>query len=197
MTGPFFMKGCLVNFFEIFLIALGMSMDAFAVCLGAGTMQAARGRRPAFRLSFHFGLFQAIMPVLGWWLGSTIEQWIAPFDHWLAFGLLSFIGARMLRSSLRGEEEEMKQDPSRGWNLVLLSVATSIDALAIGLTLSILRVDIWVPALAIGIVTWLISLVGVRVGNRVGERFGRVAAAAGGFLLVFIGLRIVVSHLLV
>jgi putative Mn2+ efflux pump MntP len=186
-----------MGFFETFLIALSMSMDAFAVCLGAGTMQHTRGRRPAFRLSFHFGLFQAIMPIVGWFLGSTIEKWIEPFDHWVAFGLLAFIGARMLRSAIKGEEDELKQDPSRGWNLVLLSVATSIDALAIGLTLAFLGVVIWTPALVIGVVTGLISLLGVYIGNCVGEKFGRIASAAGGILLICIGLRIVMSHLFV
>ena len=185
-----------MTFFEVFLIALSMAMDAFAVCLGAGTLASTQGRRPAFRLSFHFGLFQAFMPVLGWFLGTSIAHLVEAYSHWVALGLLAFIGFRMIRSGLNGFEEQSVQDPSRGLTLVMLAVATSIDALAIGLTLAFLQVDVWYPAVVIGVVTVLMSLLGLRIGNRLGSRFGKPVEAAGGMVLVFIGLRIVLSSIL-
>src|SRR5512143_1471281 len=111
---------------EIFLVALSMAMDAFAVCLVAGSLRQASGPRPAFRLSFHFGLFQFIMPVAGWIVGRTVEPLIRSYDHWTAFGLLAFVGVRMIYGALRGDEAQ-PPDPSRGWTLVVLSVAVSID----------------------------------------------------------------------
>ena len=117
--------------YEVLLIAVSMAMDAFAVCLVAGSLHQANGGRSAFRLSFHFGLFQFIMPVLGWLAGRTLEPLIRDYDHWIAVGLLGFVGIRMIVSALRGEESR-SPDPSRGWTLVMLSVAVSIDALAGG-----------------------------------------------------------------
>jgi len=142
-------------------------------------------------------LFQFAMPVIGWYLGSSIEPVIAPYDHWIAFGLLTFVGVRMLLSGIDGNNSSLKTDPSRGMTLILLSIATSIDALAIGLTLAIMKVDIWYPAVVIGVVTGLLSLIGLRVGNTLGEKFGKRMEIAGGIVLILIGLRIVASHLLV
>ncbi len=184
-----------MTFFEILMIALSMAMDAFAVCLGAGTQPATTGPRPTFRLAFHFGLFQFIMPLLGWMLGTTVAGYIADFDHWVAFGLLVFVGVRMLRSSFGAEEEIEKSDPSRGLTMVLLSIAVSIDALAIGLTLAFLKVSVWYPAIVIGIVTGLVSWLGVRIGGRLGSIFGKRMEALGGLILIFIGIRIVVAHI--
>lgn len=183
-------------FIETLLIALSMAMDAFAVCLGAGTQSCTNGARPTFRLAFHFGLFQFLLPILGWLAGTTIAEYIADFDHWIAFGLLAFVGVRMLRSGLDPNGEAHKNDPSRGWTMVLLSIAVSIDALAIGLTLAFLKVSVWYPAIVIGVVTGLMSWLGLRIGNRLGTRFGKRMEIAGGIVLVLIGVRIVVSHLL-
>src|SRR5512145_3318729 len=134
-------------------IALALAMDAFAVALGAGlTLERLTGRH-LFRLGFHFGLFQAMMPVVGWLAGLTVQHWIAAYDHWVAFGLLAFVGGKMLYEALRSEDEEKEAgDPTRGLTLVILSVATSIDALAVGLSLAMLGVNIWLPALVIGLV---------------------------------------------
>ena len=184
-----------MNFLEVLLISLSMSMDAFAVCLGAGTSRKANGPRPTFRLAFHFGLFQFIMPVLGWLAGTTIERYIFSFDHWVAFGLLAFVGGRMIRSGFDPHREEVCQDPSRGWALVSLSVATSIDALAVGLSLALIHVDIWYPSLIIGGVTATLSFGGVRLGNRLGIAFGKKMEITGGVILLLIGLRIVLGHL--
>jgi putative Mn2+ efflux pump MntP len=181
-------------FYEMLLLALSMAMDAFAVCLIAGAMHSATGPRPAFRLSFHFGLFQFLMPVVGWLVGRTVEPLIAGYDHWVAFGLLLFVGVRMIYGALRGEEAQ-PPDPSRGWTLVLLSVAVSIDALAVGLSLGLLGISVWYPAFIIGLVTGLLCLAGLQVGKTVGDRLGRPVEIAGGLVLIGIGLRIVMTHI--
>lgn len=179
---------------EILLLAVGMAMDAFAVCLAAGSLRLTQGPRPAFRLSFHFGLFQFIMPVLGWLAGATIEPISRNYDHWVAFGLLAFVGLRMIHSALRGKESQTN-DPSRGMTLILLSVAVSMDALAVGLSLGLLGIFVWYPAIIIGVVPGILSLIGLRLGNRLGKRFGRSVEIFGGFVLIGIGLQIVISHL--
>lgn len=185
-----------MSFFETLLIALSMAMDAFAVCLSAGTQPNTSGMRPTFRLAFHFGLFQFLMPVLGWLAGTTVSQYISSFDHWIAFGLLALVGARMIRSALNSDDETHKTDPSRGLTMVMLSIAVSIDALAIGLTLAFLKVSVWYPGIVIGIVTGLMSWLGLRIGNRLGEKFGKTMEIVGGVILVLIGIRIVAAHLL-
>jgi manganese efflux pump family protein len=185
-----------MGFVEILLIALGLAMDAFAVCLGAGTTPHINGPRPVFRLAFHFGLFQALMPILGWLVGSTIERWIAPFDHWIAFALLAFVGVRMIRSGLQGEDESSPVDPSRGATLIMLSVATSIDAFAVGLSLAILNIGIIYPAIVIGLVAGGMSLLGLALGSRLGKVFGKRMEIIGGLILIAIGVEVVISHLL-
>ncbi len=177
----------------IFLVALSMAMDAFAVSLCSG-VKIGPGPRPVFRLSFHFGLFQALMPVLGWFFGNTIAPLVKDFDHWVAFGLLAFVGIRMICSGL-SKEEEIQNDPSHGWTMVVLSIAVSIDALAVGMSLAFLGVNIWTPALVIGLVTGILSLIGLRVGISFGKRFGKPVEVLGGLVLIGIGVRIVVSHL--
>jgi manganese efflux pump family protein len=185
-----------MNFFEILLIAVSMAMDAFAVCLGAGAQARTSGPRSGFRLSFHFGLFQFLMPVIGWFAGTTIVRFISAYDHWVAFALLVFVGIRMIRSGIGPNGEEQKSDPSRGWNLVLLAFATSIDALAIGFSLGLVGVVIWYPAVVIGVVTGLISWLGIFLGNRLGQKFGKRMEIFGGIVLILIGIRILLSHLL-
>ncbi len=185
-----------MNFLEILLISLSMAMDAFTVCLGAGTSDQVNGPRPRFRLAFHFGLFQFIMPVVGWLAGTTIETYIRSFDHWIALGLLAVVGLRMIRSGLDKNGEHQNGDLSRGWTMILLSIAVSIDALAVGLSLGLIGVFIWYPAIVIGVVTGLMSLLALRIGNRLGKRFGKTMEVIGGLLLIAIGVRIVAAHLL-
>jgi len=185
-----------MNFPEVFLIALSMAVDAFAVCLGAGAQPQTNGPRPTFRLAFHFGLFQFLLPVVGWVAGMTIVQYIAAYDHWVAFGLLTLVGVRMIRAGFSSEEKTTKNDPSRGWTLVLLSIAVSIDALAVGLSLGLIGVTIWYPAVVIGVVTGLVSWLGLRLGNKLGEKFGKRMGIAGGIILILIGVRIVLVDLL-
>lgn len=179
------------------LIALGLAMDCFAVSLGVGTSPVPISRRLIFRITYHFGLFQGGMTVLGWLAGSTIVTFISAFDHWIAFVLLGWVGGRMIVSGFRpGEEEVLLRDPSRGKSLVMLSIATSIDALAVGLSLAVLHVDIVRSALTIGITSALLSLLGLFLGDRLSRRFGKRMEVLGGVVLNFIGIRILVSHLL-
>jgi manganese efflux pump family protein len=176
-------------------VALGLAMDAFAVAVSVGlALQHVTGRQ-AFRLSFHFGLFQALMPVLGWLAGRTIAGLIGAFDHWLALGLLAFIGGKMILDGVHGQGEAPKGDPTRRWSLVVLSVATSIDALAVGLSLALIGASVWGPALVIGVVAGLMTLLGLGLGRRVGARLGPPAEILGGVVLIGIGVRIVVEHL--
>jgi manganese efflux pump family protein len=178
-------------------IAVGLAMDAFAVAIGVGLKLCFVDRRQTFRLSFHFGLFQALMPVVGWLAGLTFAGLIESVDHWIAFGLLSLIGGRMLYESFRAEEgvAGVVKDPTRGLSLVVLSVATSIDALAVGLSLALLQVDIWYPALVIGLVAAAFTFVGLRLGCRFGALLGRRMEAVGGIILILIGVRILFEHL--
>jgi manganese efflux pump family protein len=185
-----------LNAIEIICIALGLAMDAFAVALAAGASGRAGGARATFRLSFHFGLFQFLMPVLGWYGGSIFAARIAAADHWIAFGLLAIIGGRMVRSGVGAPEEAKPGDPSKGLSLVALSVATSIDALAVGLSIAMLRVDVWYPAIVIGIVAAAMTLAGMRLGRRLGIRFGQRMELVGGLVLLGIGVKILLEHLL-
>ena len=180
---------------EILLIAVGLAMDAFAVSLASGARQPSVGRRGALRLAFHFGLFQFMMPVIGWFIGSRIAGLIGNVDHWVAFALLAFVGGRMIRSGF-DHLATCPPDPSRGMTLLTLSLATSIDALAVGLSLAMLRVNIWQPSAIIGIVTATLSLIALQLGRRLGMAIGKRMEIAGGVLLILIGLRILLSHLM-
>jgi manganese efflux pump family protein len=177
-------------------IAVGLAMDAFAVAISIGLNAQDCGLRKTVRLAWHFGLFQALMPILGWLAGSFVEQWISAVDHWIAFGLLAAIGGHMIYEALHGDEEERAScDPTRGRRLVLLSVATSIDALAVGLSLAVLGVAIWWPALVIGIVAFAFTAVGLHLGRRFGSLLGRRMEIVGGLILIGIGVRILIDHL--
>lgn len=182
-------------------IAVGLAMDAFAVALASSVSLGTVSRRQLFRLSFHFGLFQGFMPVFGWWVGSAIARYIDAWDHWVAFGLLVFVGGKALYEAVAHRDEGASissappKDPTRGWNLVLLSVATSIDALAVGLSFAMLNITIWYPCAIIGIVTAGITAVGMLLGSRVGARFGHWVEVFGGVILIGIGLKILFEHL--
>lgn len=187
-----------MDFATTLFISVGLAMDAFAVSLGVGTspsdVQEAAWRR-VVRISFHFGLFQAGMTLLGWLAGSTIAGVISSFDHWVAFTLLLWVGGRMIKEGFNPEESCRCEDITHGKTLLVLCVATSIDALAVGLSLAMLQVNIFSASSMIGIVTLLISLLGGFTGHLLGNKFGRRMEIVGGVILVGIGLRIVVSHL--
>jgi putative Mn2+ efflux pump MntP len=185
-----------MDILSILGISIGLAMDAFAVALAASAALRGATARQTFRFAFHFGLFQLLMPVVGWAAGLTVERWVAAWDHWVAFGLLVAIGGKMLASSFGEQEEERsrKDDPTRGLSLVVLSLATSIDALAVGFSFAMLRMEIWYPSLVIGIVAAGFTLLGMRIGSRLGRLFGQRAEMAGGAILVLIGLKIVLDH---
>ena len=184
-----------MSLWEILVVAAGLSMDAVAVSLAASASRRARGARATFRLSFHFGLFQFLMPVAGWFIGASFARYIESVDHWIAFGLLVFVGGRMIRTAASGADPGLAADPSRGSTLILLSVATSIDALAIGLTLAMLGSGIWYASAIIGIVTASLSCLAIVVGQRVGHAVGRRMEVVGGLALIAIGVRILAQHL--
>ncbi len=171
-------------------------MDCFAVSLGIGTTTVARSFRPVFRLSFHFGLFQGLMTFLGWLVGSTIAQLIANVDHWIVLALLAWVGTRMIIEGFKPLEQEIKKaDPSRGGTLILLAVATSLDAMAVGLGMAIIKVDIWSASLMIAVISAALSLVGLMIGNKLGLVFGKRMEIIGGLILNGIGIRILITHL--
>ena len=182
-----------MDLLTLVLIAIALGIDAFAVSLSAGAYLVRADARQTFRLSFHFGLFQFLMPALGWLAGLELVDIIQEVDHWVAFGLLALIGGKMILESLKGKEK-LKKDVTRGWSLVALSIATSIDALAVGFSLSLMGAKIVVPAVLIGVVAGLMSLLGVRLGERVSGMFGRRVEFVGGAVLIFIGTRIVLQH---
>jgi manganese efflux pump family protein len=185
-----------LDFAAILLIAVGLAMDCFAVSLGIGTTEHINGPRPIFRLSFHFGLFQALMPILGWLAGYNLARFISAFDHWVAFGLLAFVGIHMIRQGLSPDTEKVTRDPSRGRTLVMLSVATSIDAFAVGFSLAALGIPIVTPAIVIGLTASAMSLAALFLGRVLGAALGRRMEIIGGLILIFIGLRVLLSHLL-
>jgi len=180
---------------EMILIAIGLAMDAAAVSMAAAAAGFANDYRATFRLAFHFGLFQAIMPLIGYLLGSTMVDYISMWDHWIAFSLLAVVGGRMIYSGLRPHPEKMIIDPSKGWTLITLSIATSIDALAAGLSFSMLNVSIWLPCLLIGLITLALSVVSTRIGKVADQWLGARVEILGGIILFGIGLRILVSHI--
>ena len=176
-------------------LALALAMDAFAVALGTGAVLSRLTGRHLFRLGFHFGLFQALMPVIGWLAGLTIMQWVEAWDHWIAFSLLAIIGGRMIYEAFSDEEKTDDRDPTKGLSLVLLSIATSIDALAVGFSLSVIGVSIWMPALVIGLVAGVLTIVGMLLGGRIGDRWGSRVETFGGLVLIAIGIKILIEHL--
>jgi len=181
------------------IISIGLAMDCFAVSLGIGTSPVPTTRRLIFRITYHFGLFQGGMAFLGWLAGTTVVQFISAFDHWIAFILLAYVGSKMIREGLSNHTEDIDPeelaDPSRGRSLVMLSIATSIDALAVGLSLAFLQANILLSSLSIGVTSSLLSLVGLLVGKNLSNRFGKRMEILGGVILLLIGLRILISHL--
>ena len=181
---------------EIFLIAVSLALDAFAVSVSSGISIPGFGGRQAVKMGMWFGGFQFAMPLIGWFLGSSVSQYIEAVDHWVAFGLLALIGGRMVWGALKagaGEEEEAPPDLSAR-RLCLLAIATSIDALAVGVSMAFMKVDILVSALVIGVVAFGLSVVGGLVGKRLGALFQRRAELVGGLVLVGIGIKILAEH---
>jgi putative Mn2+ efflux pump MntP len=184
-----------MDFLTLLFIAFALAIDAFAVSLSTGAYLVKANARQTFRMAFHFGLFQFLMPVIGWAAGTGFVSLIEAADHWIAFALLAIIGGRMIWNAFRSEDASMKKDMTKGWSLISLSIATSIDALAVGLSLSFINVDIVFPAVIIGIVAGLMSVLGIRLGERVSHAAGSHMEYIGGIILILIGTRIVLEHL--
>ena len=181
-----------MSLLELFLIAVGLSMDAFAVSVCKGL--SLRGLKPkhAALVGLYFGGFQALMPVIGWLLGYRFERFITRYDHWIAFVLLTMIGVSMIREAKKAEE---LNDDLGFRTMLLLAVATSIDALAVGITFAFLSVRIVPAACLIGVTTFLLSAVGVYIGHIFGLKYKAKAELAGGIILIGIGLKILLEHL--
>ncbi|MCB2146058.1 MAG: manganese efflux pump MntP family protein [Deltaproteobacteria bacterium] len=178
-------------------LAVALAMDAFAVSIASGVSLRTVSARQTFRLAWHFGLFQAMMPIIGWGAGFTVRSRIEAYDHWVAFALLAFVAQGMLRSAFKGGPAEADaKDPTKGMTMVMLSVATSIDALAVGLSLSMINVSIWTPALIIGLVAGAFTTVGMHLGKAIGSmaQLSRWAEMTGGVVLLAIGINILREH---
>lgn len=183
-----------MSLISLFIIAVGLSMDAFAVSICKGLAMQKINLRKAGIVGLWFGGFQALMPFIGYLLGSQFEQYITAIDHWIAFVLLGLIGASMIKEAL-SKEEECANDSLDCKTMFLLAVATSIDALAVGVTFAFLQVEI-IPAVSfIGIITFTLSVVGVKVGNIFGTRYKSKAELAGGIILIVMGIKILLEHL--
>lgn len=186
-----------MKFINIFAIAVALAMDAFAVSIVTGVNLKNVSYRQTFRLSWHFGLFQAMMPVIGWFAGLSVRVHIERYDHWIAFGLLAFVGIHMIKEAFDPDKsEKRKKDHTKGLTLVILSIATSIDALAVGFSLSLLGVSIWTPAIIIGIVAGIFTIIGLQIGEKIGaaRQLSRYAETIGGSVLIVIGLNILHEH---
>lgn len=186
-----------MTLFTILLIAIALALDAFAVALAAGLSLCTVSRRHFFRLAWHFGFFQAAMTVLGWGAGRTIHTYVDQFGGVLAAGLLFLVGGKMIYEAVTAQPSTAPApDPTRGKTLIVLAVATSIDALAVGLSFAVLELTIWLPAALIGLVAALLTVIGLRLGcllsNSAG--LGRRAEIIGGLVLLIIGLRILLQH---
>lgn len=181
---------------ELFLIGVGLSMDAFAVSVCKGLSMQRYEWKKATLLALFFGGFQALMPLIGWFLGSRFQRYIVGIDHWIAFGLLAFIGGQMVFEAVRGGEEPESEGGFEITQIFMLAIATSIDALAVGITFALLPGLHILPAVSlIGCTTFLFTYFGVFVGHRFGQKYEKKAQAAGGILLILIGVKILLEHL--
>ena len=186
-----------LNWLALLGLSVGLAMDAFAVAVAVGMAIEAVTPRHVFRLGFHFGLFQFIMPIVGWLAGEGLATRIGGYDRWLACVLLGYVGGKMLWEAARRKSDgESGNDPTRGLNLLTLSVATSVDALAVGMSMAFLGVSVWIPSVVIGVVTATLTAIGITGGSRIGSRWGRWAEIAGGVVLILMGLNFLMGHLL-
>ena len=187
-----------MQFITVLFIAVALAMDVFAVSIATGVVLKRVDVRQTFRMAWHFGLFQAVMPIIGWIAGLSVRSFIDKYDHWAAFALLSFVGLHMIRDAFKEEDNKLsvQKDPTRGMVLIVLSIATSIDALTVGFSFSLLNVSIWIPAVIIGIVSILFSIVGLNIGKGLGELsfVGKHAEISGGIVLILIGVKILYEH---
>lgn len=184
-----------MSIIEIALIGVGLAMDAFAVSICKGLAMRRMNYKKAIIIAAFFGVFQALMPALGYVLGTTFANKIAAIDHWIAFILLALIGANMIKEALSSDDDECQDDSLRLGDLIMLSIATSIDALAVGITFAFFNVSLLLSVSMIGIITFIICVIGVKIGNVFGEKYKSKAELAGGLILIVMGAKILIDHL--
>lgn len=184
-----------MSIIEIALIGVGLAMDAFAVSICKGLAMRRMNYKKAIIIAAFFGVFQALMPALGYVLGTTFANKIAAIDHWIAFILLALIGANMIKEALSSDDDECQDDSLRLGDLIMLSIATSIDVLAVGITFAFFNVSLLLSVSMIGIITFIICVIGVKVGNVFGEKYKSKAELAGGLILIVMGAKILIDHL--
>ena len=183
-----------MSFVTIFIIAVGLGVDAFSVAIGIGAADDKKFWSPVLRMATAFGLFQFAMPIIGWLAGLTVVNIIASFDHWIAFALLALVGGKMIWEGFKKGESEEKADQTKGLPLLILSIATSIDALAVGFGFSILKVPVVFPAIVIGVVCFLMTIIGMIFGEVLEKIFGKKVEIFGGVVLIAIGIKILIDH---
>lgn len=183
-----------MEIFELVLLSIGLGMDAFAVSVCKGISMRKMSWKKACIIGLYFGGFQAIMPILGYFFGNSFESFITNIDHWIAFILLLIIGAKMIQEAFQKNRDEYNEDISVK-TMLILSIATSIDALAVGITFAFLKVDLILAVILIGIITFILSVLGTKIGNRFGDKYKSKAELAGGIILILIGLKILLEHL--
>ncbi len=179
---------------EIFLISLGLAMDSFAVAICKGLSMKKMNYKKALIIGMYFGVFQAVMPLIGYFLGDTFDHEVTSIDHWIIFVLLSLIGGNMVIEAF-SKEEEKSNDKTDFKTMIVLAIATSIDALAIGITFAFLKVNVPLSVCLIGITAFLLSFIGVKIGNVFGDKYEKKATLAGGIILILIGIKILFNHL--
>lgn len=183
-----------MDIIQLLILAVSLSMDAFAVAICKGLAFGRIRLRQALVVGLYFGVFQAAMPTIGYFLGMSFRQYIESFDHWIAFGLLAFLGARMIIEAVRGGEEDVSSSLDVR-EMTLLAIATSVDALAAGISLSVLDASIGTAALFIGVITFTLSVAAVYIGGYIGAKFKKPAELAGGAALVLLGIKVLIDHL--
>ena len=184
----------IMDLITIIFVAIGLGVDAFSVAIGIGAANKKRSWAPVLRLAATFGLFQFAMPIVGWLAGLTVVNIIGGIDHWIAFALLAYVGGKMIWEGFEKDSDEERADQTRGLPLLLLSIATSIDALAVGFGFSILKVPILLPATIIGIVCFLMTAIGMVFGKALAKIFGKKVEIFGGLVLIGIGIKILIDH---
>lgn len=183
-----------MSLIEILILAFGLSMDAFAVAVSCGLVLKRPQNAQALKVAVFFGAFQMGMPLLGWLLARGLNQWIAGIGHWAAFGLLFFLGFNMIRHGLRQEPEQINKNPLLLSVLIGLSLATSMDALAAGISFSLLHISVWMPVVTIGCVTFAVSFLGIKIGSKLDRHLESKAIVVGGLILIGLGVKILIKH---
>lgn len=184
-----------MNIAEILLIAVGLSMDSLAVSIAAGIVMDKFKIRNILRIAFFMAIFQGVMPFLGWLAGTSFSNQIKDYDHWIAFVLLTLLGAKMIKEGLSGNDEDTDFDPTKIITIISLAFATSIDALAVGVSFAFLNIKVALPIVIIGVTTFIFSFLGAAFGTKFGNKYNLPMEIIGGIILIGIGLKILIEHL--